>query len=585
MKLFTSLTLVLGHTGLLSFGQQIPGSLLPFDLLGLSDSCLAAVNTTITSCPRWLPEHTGVGDASFDLLNDKQIGQLCGTSCAKDLEASRASIKKACTAVTDVMIPGESIAYPATFLADRYLYALQLGCLNVSNRSAGQYCDSVVASWLNQSSTNWTVAQNCSDCELGVQKLQLSSPFGYDDDGADSFVSLTSSCQAQGYTYATPTAYAINATSVPAPPTRTCTKSYTVQDEDTCVSISLANNVSTHGVITANGLDISCNLLPPAGSVICLPKTCNTYQLDMFDRCDDLTAGAHINRQQLLSWNPMIDDFCTNLGSWYGWNLCISSPDGPVTPGQGNTVTTDAPVPDNAQDQSNTHCGQWYSTVEGDLCGTISLAFSITVDDFYFLNPQVDHNCSNLWLNTSYCVAPVGNIATYSGYPTHTPSTVFTKPTPEPTTSVPPPVVTPPLSATASGTVGGCLYYMNAFDESLSSVFNLSEANSCDVWAAQADVSVDDLLAWNPSLSQANCVLQSGKSYCILKGKLASLIPSTDYDQVTNSFRSSHSTCIRDYSYSIRDDKIHYFQTSDEHKQRWRRTSSRSNPVGRKPIL
>jgi hypothetical protein len=200
-------------------------------------------------------------------------------------------------------------------------------------------------------------------------------------------------------------------------------------------------------------------------------------------------------------------------------DFCISSPDGPVNPGQGNAIATDAPVPGNAQGQSNTHCGQWYSTVEGDLCGTISLAFSITVDDFYFLNPQVDNKCSNLWLNTSYCVAPVGNIATYSGYPTSTPGTVFPKPTPEPT-SVPPPVVTPPLSATASGTVDGCLYYLNAFDESLSSVFNLSEANLCDVWAAQADVAVDDLLAWNPSLSKTNCLLQSGKSYCVFKGMI-----------------------------------------------------------------
>jgi hypothetical protein len=92
--------------------------------------------------------------------------------------------------------------------------------------------------------------------------------------------------------------------------------------------------------------------------------------------------------------------------------------------------------------------------------------------------------------------------------------------------------VTPPLSATAAGTVGGYIYYMNAFDESLSSVFDLSVANSCDVWAAQADVTVEDLLAWNPSLSKANCVLQSGKSYCILKGTSATIYPSSIADDI-----------------------------------------------------
>ncbi|KAF2130127.1 carbohydrate-binding module family 50 protein [Dothidotthia symphoricarpi CBS 119687] len=536
MKLIFSIVLLLGSTGLQSLAQQIPGSLLSFDLLQLSVGCLTAVNKTVSSCPRWLPQHTGEGDASFDLLNDKRLSQLCGTACAQDLETSRAAIQKACTSATDVMVPVEGVAYPATFLADRYLYALQLGCLE---SSSGQYCDSIVSTWLNQSSSaNWTVAQNCSDCELGVQKLQLSSPFGYDVDGAANFASLTSSCKVEGYTYATPAAYAINATTVPDPPSRTCTNTYTVQDGDTCISISLSKNVSTYSLIVANGIDISCNLLAPAGSTVCLPNTCNTYQLDMYDRCDDITAGARINQQQLLSWNPMINNFCNNLGSWFGWNLCIrcenlfihlvfcqqqhldsdhysSSPDGAVNPGQGNSVATDAPVPTNAQDLSNRHCGQWYATKTDDLCDTISLAFGITVDDFYFLNPQVDHNCSNLWLETSYCVRPVGNIATYYGYPTSTPGTIFPKPTPEPT-STPPPVVTPPLSAKAAGTVDGCLHYMNAFDESLSSVFDLNVANSCEVWAAQADVTVEDLLAWNPSLSKANCVLQSGKSYCIL---------------------------------------------------------------------
>jgi hypothetical protein len=46
------------------------------------------------------------------MLTDKLLGQLCGTSCAKDLESSRIAIKKACTAVTDVMIPSGSVAYP-----------------------------------------------------------------------------------------------------------------------------------------------------------------------------------------------------------------------------------------------------------------------------------------------------------------------------------------------------------------------------------------------------------------------------------------------------------------------------------------
>lgn len=55
--------------------------------------------------------------ASFDILGTEQLEQLCGSSCRADLTALRAKIKKACTAPTDVMVPG-SIAYPGRSLTD-----------------------------------------------------------------------------------------------------------------------------------------------------------------------------------------------------------------------------------------------------------------------------------------------------------------------------------------------------------------------------------------------------------------------------------------------------------------------------------
>lgn len=44
------------------------------------------------------------------------------------------------------------------------------------------------------------------------------------------------------------------------------------------------------------------------------------------------------------------------------------------------------------------------------------MAMSISLKDFYFLNPMVNSTCGNLWLDTYYCVEAVGNIATYSNY-------------------------------------------------------------------------------------------------------------------------------------------------------------------------
>ncbi|PVI08691.1 carbohydrate-binding module family 50 protein [Periconia macrospinosa] len=529
--------------GLPSLAQQIPGAPFPTEFLGLSAGCLAAVNQTVSSCPRWLPTHAGTSAASFDLLEDsKLLEQICETSCAADLENTKKAIEKACTSETDVMVPGASVAYPATFLADRYLYAIQIGCLK---SKSGEYCDSVVTKWQKEgSSSNWTSAQICSECELGVQKVQLSSPFGFDEAGAADFASLTSSCQATGYAYATPTSYAINATDTAPSPARTCVSTYTIQEEDTCVSISVSQGVSTHGIIKANGFDISCNMLLAPGSQICLPAKCETYQLEMYETCDAIVDFAHITKPQLMAWNPMLSSWCNDLLTWYGWNLCISSPNGVIKPGEGDAVATDAPVPDNAQSQSNKHCGKWYLTQEGDLCDSISMAFGITVKDFYFLNPQVDDKCSNLWLETSYCVKPVGNIATYSGYPVSTPPTVFPKPTPEPTKPYTP-VGTQPLSAIASGTADDCEYYQNAFESWLGDVidnFDLSEANSCNSWAAGVGITVEQLLAWNPSLSKDSCTLQAGKSYCIYKDEGSSSSPTATPTQSEPSKTTGGST-------------------------------------------
>lgn len=188
-----------------------------------------------------------------------------------------------------------------------------------------------------------------------------------------------------------------------------------------------------------------------------------------------------------------------------------SSPVGAVTIEDGAKATTAAPIPTNTQGESDDYCGQWYTIAANDTCASASLAFGISVNDFYFLNPQVDASCSNLWLGYAYCVRAVGDIATYSGYPITVPATTFTRPpTATETTTA---VVWPSLSPRASGTIDGCVFYEDAWPESV--LASNPAANSCASWASFADVTVDKLVEWNPSLDAANCVLQPGYSYCI----------------------------------------------------------------------
>lgn len=152
--------------------------------------------------------------------------------------------------------------------------------------------------------------------------------------------------------------------------------------------------------------------------------------------------------------------------------------------------------------------------LEGDDCSSISVKYGISLADFYFLNPQVDSNCTNLWLNTSYCVAPVGNIATYSGYSVSTPSYTFTKP--PKTTATPTPVPLPTLNPRAPDTVSDCDLYDNPF---FANTTNAMRYNSCENWAQIAGVTVQDLISWNPSLSASNCTLDAEYSYCIISGQ------------------------------------------------------------------
>lgn len=64
----------------------------------------------------------------MEILPSEQLTILCESSCQSDLRSLIDSIVSSCTESTDVMVP-HNVAYPATFLVDRYLYAASLSCM------------------------------------------------------------------------------------------------------------------------------------------------------------------------------------------------------------------------------------------------------------------------------------------------------------------------------------------------------------------------------------------------------------------------------------------------------------------------
>lgn len=104
-----------------------------------------------------------------------------------------------------------------------------------------------------------------------------------------------------------------------------------------------------------------------------------------------------------------------------GSQICVSAPGQPyVTPTVSlvapTIYTTPAPVPTDIADGVNHQCGRYYHVVAGDYCNMIVIKFKITMDDFTFLNPSINKNCTNLLADESYCVQAVGDSMSISAY-------------------------------------------------------------------------------------------------------------------------------------------------------------------------
>lgn len=156
--------------------------------------------------------------------------------------------------------------------------------------------------------------------------------------------------------------------------------------------------------------------------------------------------------------------------------------------------------------------------MDGDTCSLVSVVHGISLTDFYFLNPEIDTDCTNLLLGEAFCVAPVGSITTYASYPITTPLFTVTSATfssvdtsiPT-TTSDPGYIYTPTYLPTAPGTLTDCADYRD--------YGNSTFANSCRYLAFAYHVTTDQLMEWNPSLSTnvSTCALQPGYSYCVVQ--------------------------------------------------------------------
>jgi hypothetical protein len=153
-------------------------------------------------------------------------------------------------------------------------------------------------------------------------------------------------------------------------------------------------------------------------------------------------------------------------------------------------------------------------------CDSIIAGAGITVSPSMFVawNPNIDAVCSNLYtvVGKYICLSrPAGLLTPNITLPDAT----------APATATAWPTIYPPVETQlpmAPGTLTGCQRYVNYRDVTMQDSFYQPEAvlftevvNHCTFVAMNNDILLGDLLSWNPSLSEADCALAAGYSYCV----------------------------------------------------------------------
>jgi len=288
---------------------------------------------------------------------------------------------------------------------------------------------------------------------------------------------------------------ATNMTSLPGvvisdPSNSTCLSGnfYTVQSGDNVQKIAVAKNVATGPLKTLNGVfPDGTNLL--VGQKLCLPRTCKTYLVQPGNTCADIATANDITFAQLVSYNPSINQDCTNLLS--NTNICIGPSGIKYTPSliPGATVTstsyataTVAP-PGPTPFGTTPKCGKFYRVNPGDNCQQISINNTITLELLETINPSINAGCTNLTPGLYYCVWPTSNWnATTDGQ----------------TTTVSPPAPTP------TGTTPECYVWHVVIS-----------GDTCFLLTTMYGMTFSQFKLWNPQLDDQCSNLLLGDAYCV----------------------------------------------------------------------
>ncbi|KAF8966665.1 hypothetical protein BDZ97DRAFT_1917471 [Flammula alnicola] len=477
-------------------------------------------------------------------LTSSDLSSLCTSTCYTSLTNAIKTIDTSCSGWPFIL--GDT-SYIPSFPARWLQYHFNLSCV----MSGSTFCLNIAqnsTSTADTSITDLPHTELCSACTLQPLEIQMTSPFGWDANFVQNWTAIQAQCEVS-YNNTIPQSLVLNdvnpnATSynITAQPTLSPASAdncvfgnYTVKSGDTCLSIAQDHSLSYDQLVSVNGLDVNCTLLPPPGQPICLSGSCTVYTVQLTDTCVKIYQAQNIGWTQLLAWNPQLDSYCSNIDSQVGKGICISPPGGGYTPTTTVPYVTGTPTalatPTVAiAPGSDRECGLWYQAVVGDTCPQIVQNFQITNETFYDLNPSLDENCDNLLAGFDYCVAIFENASesTTTDLPTSTFASIINyfsgadfpvgtgfaqasgNDTASPVTVAPTaPTRTPQVTATpiiAPGTIDNttCLKY-----------YTVQPGDTCYEIEVVFNLQDNFFRQWNPQINSGCTNIQVGLAYCV----------------------------------------------------------------------
>lgn len=121
-------------------------------------------------------------------------------------------------------------------------------------------------------------------------------------------------------------------------------------------------------MLIENGLQSGCVNFPSNGT-LCVTGHCQTHLASAEDTCLSLASKYGVTITQLITWNSVLNNLCSNFDIVVGHQICVSYPGNATSQENtyasskaGGTATQAAPIPTNVVAGTNVNCGKYYQT-------------------------------------------------------------------------------------------------------------------------------------------------------------------------------------------------------------------------------